>query len=130
MLVSTALMVADWGTARTRDIVDPITHEPTLSLLTRLSRAVRDTVQAAQQRADVAYPEGCESSDDEMDELWRSTVVQDRTSQAAHGRVCCGRTCRLSALAARGIATWRRRRLPAITHRKSGSPSHQGGPLV
>ncbi|WP_053699027.1 hypothetical protein [Streptomyces sp. NRRL F-5755] len=28
LLVSTALMVADWDTARTRDIIAPITQEP------------------------------------------------------------------------------------------------------
>ncbi|MFE3906107.1 hypothetical protein ACFXPY_39125 [Streptomyces sp. NPDC059153] len=58
LLVDTALRVADWDTARTRDIVDPITHESALALLTRLNREVRDTAQAARERADTAYPEG------------------------------------------------------------------------
>ncbi|MFB7453475.1 hypothetical protein [Streptomyces sp. NPDC056194] len=54
-LVDTALRVADWDTARPRDIVDPITHEPALALLTRLKREVR----ALRQRlaaAETAFP--------------------------------------------------------------------------
>ncbi|TXS46999.1 hypothetical protein [Streptomyces sp. t39] len=73
LLVDTALRVADWDTARTRDIVDPITLEPALALLTRLKREVRITVEAARQRADAAYPEGYELSKDEESEAWRST---------------------------------------------------------
>lgn len=38
LLIPTALIVADWDSARTRDIVDPITHEPALALLTRQPR--------------------------------------------------------------------------------------------
>jgi hypothetical protein len=73
LLVDTALRVADWDTARTRDIVDPITHEPALALLTRLKREIRVTAQAARERADAAYPEGYELSEDEESEAWRST---------------------------------------------------------
>ncbi len=73
LLVDTALRVADWDTARTRDIVDPITHEPALALLTRLRREVRATAQAARERADAAYPEGYELSEDEEYEAWRGT---------------------------------------------------------
>ncbi|MER7050303.1 hypothetical protein [Streptomyces jumonjinensis] len=73
LLVETALRVADWDTARTRDIVDPITHEPALALLTRLKREVRATAQAARERADAAYPEGYELSEDEESEAWRGT---------------------------------------------------------
>jgi hypothetical protein len=65
LLVDTALRVADWDTARTRDIVDPITHESALALLTRLNREVRDTAQAARKRAEAAYPEGYEPTGDE-----------------------------------------------------------------
>ncbi|RAJ44936.1 hypothetical protein K388_07363 [Streptomyces sp. KhCrAH-43] len=72
LLVDTALRVADWDTARTRDIVDPITHEPALALLTRLRREVRFTAQAARERAYAAYPEGYELSEDEETEAWRS----------------------------------------------------------
>ncbi|MDI6413116.1 hypothetical protein QLX52_30370 [Streptomyces albus] len=71
LLVVTALRVADWDTARTRDIVDPITHEPALALLTRLKREVCATAQAARERADAAYPEGYELSEDEESEAWR-----------------------------------------------------------
>lgn len=74
LLVETALRVADWDTARTRDIVDPITHEPALALLTRLNREVRATAQAARERADAAYPEGYELSEDEEFEAWRGTA--------------------------------------------------------
>ncbi|MEW2373400.1 hypothetical protein AB0940_29110 [Streptomyces sp. NPDC006656] len=73
LLVETALRVADWDTARTRDIVDPITHEPALALLTRLKRKVRTTAQAARERADAAYPEGYELSEDEESEAWHGT---------------------------------------------------------
>ncbi|MER5747090.1 hypothetical protein ABT097_27950 [Streptomyces sp. NPDC002225] len=73
LLVETALQVADWDTARTRDIVDPITHEPALALLTRLKREVRATAQAARERADAAYPEGYELSEVEESEAWRGT---------------------------------------------------------
>ncbi|MFB7825297.1 hypothetical protein [Streptomyces hydrogenans] len=73
LLVDTALRVAHWDTARTRDIVDPITHEPALALLTRLKRKVRATAQAARERADAAYPEGYELSKDEESEAWRGT---------------------------------------------------------
>ncbi|MFJ4274040.1 hypothetical protein ACIP29_26185 [Streptomyces coelicoflavus] len=51
LLVETALRVADWDTVRTRDIVDPITHEPALALLTRLNREVPANAQAARERA-------------------------------------------------------------------------------
>ncbi|MEU2072304.1 hypothetical protein [Streptomyces anulatus] len=71
LLVDTALRVADWDTARTRDIVNPITHEPALALLTRLRREVRATAEAARERADAAYPEGYELSEDEESEAWR-----------------------------------------------------------
>ncbi|MFI0990599.1 hypothetical protein [Streptomyces exfoliatus] len=73
LLVNTALRVADWDTAHTRDIVDLITHEPALALLTRLKREVRATAQAARERADAAYPEGYELSEDEESEAWRGT---------------------------------------------------------
>ncbi|MFB7941756.1 hypothetical protein [Streptomyces sp. NPDC056049] len=73
LLVDTALRVAHWDTARTRDIVDPITHEPALALLTRLKREVRVTAEAAQERADAAYPDGYELSKDEESEAWRGT---------------------------------------------------------
>ncbi|WP_326674836.1 hypothetical protein [Streptomyces sp. NBC_01237] len=73
LLVDTALRVADWDTARTRDIVDPVTHEPALALLTRLRHEVRATAQAARERADAAYPEGYELSEDEESEAWRGT---------------------------------------------------------
>ncbi|MER6231568.1 hypothetical protein ABT169_20810 [Streptomyces sp. NPDC001616] len=73
LLVQTALRVADWDTARTRDIVDPITHEPALALLTRLKREVRATAQAARERADAAYPAGYELSEDEESEAWPGT---------------------------------------------------------
>ncbi|MFI6372393.1 hypothetical protein [Streptomyces sp. NPDC050546] len=79
-LVSTALKVADWDSARTRDIVDPITHEPALALLTRLNRATHDTVQDARHRAAAMYPEGYEPSPDELDELWSGTDIKARTS--------------------------------------------------
>ncbi|MFG3517615.1 hypothetical protein [Streptomyces bobili] len=71
LLVDTALRVADWDTARTRDILDPITHEPALALLTRLNREVRATAQAARKRADAAYPKGYEPTEDEEYEAWR-----------------------------------------------------------
>jgi hypothetical protein len=80
LLVSTALRVAGWDTARTRDILDPITHEPALGLLTRLSRDVRDTAQAARERANAAYPEDYEPSEDELNELWSGTGIAVRTS--------------------------------------------------
>lgn len=73
LLVETALRVADWDTARTRDIVDPITHEPALALLTRLNREVRATAQAARERADAAYPDGYEPTEDEESAAWRGT---------------------------------------------------------
>ncbi|MFE2640394.1 hypothetical protein ACFXKF_37600 [Streptomyces scopuliridis] len=73
LLVDTALQVADWDTARTRDIVDPITHEPALALLTRLNREVRATAQAARERADAVYPDGYEPTEDEESEAWRGT---------------------------------------------------------
>ncbi|NED02375.1 hypothetical protein G3I55_12000 [Streptomyces sp. SID6648] len=73
LLVDTALRVADWDTARTRDIVAPITHEPALALLTRLLREVRTTAEAAQERADAAYPENYELSEDEATEAWWGT---------------------------------------------------------
>ncbi|MFH7599278.1 hypothetical protein WDV06_29895 [Streptomyces racemochromogenes] len=73
LLVETAFRVADWDAARTRDIVDPITHEPALALLTRLQREVRATAQAARESADAAYPEGYELSEDEESEAWRGT---------------------------------------------------------
>ncbi|MGY4966593.1 hypothetical protein [Streptomyces sp. 900105245] len=73
LLVETALRIADWDTARTRDIIDPITHEPALALLTRLQRDVRATAQAARERADAAYPEGYELSEAEESEAWRGT---------------------------------------------------------
>ncbi|MFD7631733.1 hypothetical protein ACFV7Q_37990 [Streptomyces sp. NPDC059851] len=71
LLVETALLVADWDTARIRDIIDPITHEPALALLTRLQREVRATAQAARERAYAAYPEGYKLSEDEESEAWR-----------------------------------------------------------
>ncbi|WP_330457378.1 hypothetical protein OIB37_10990 [Streptomyces sp. NBC_00820] len=70
LLVSIALKVVDWDTARTRDIVDPTTDEAAVALLSRLQRAVRDEAEAAQQRADAAYPEGYEPSEDEINEIW------------------------------------------------------------
>jgi hypothetical protein len=73
LLVDTALRVADWDTARTRDIIEPITQEPALVLLTRLRREVRATAQATRERADAAYPEGYELSEDEEAEAWRGT---------------------------------------------------------
>ncbi|MFE7314119.1 hypothetical protein ACFU7T_13610 [Streptomyces sp. NPDC057555] len=80
LLVSTALRIAGWDTARTRDIVDPIRHEPVLVLLTRPSRDVRDTAQAARERADASYPEDYEPSEDDFNELWSGTGVAGRTS--------------------------------------------------
>ncbi|MFE7404106.1 hypothetical protein [Streptomyces sp. NPDC057557] len=65
LLVDTALRVADWDTARTRDIIDPITRESALALLTRLNREVRDTAQTARKRADTAYPEGYKPTESE-----------------------------------------------------------------
>ncbi|MGW8065884.1 hypothetical protein ACVV2G_27340 [Streptomyces ziwulingensis] len=73
LLVETALRVADWDTAHTRDIVDPIIHEPALALLTRLNREVRATAQAARKRADAAYPDGYELTEDEESEERGST---------------------------------------------------------
>ncbi|MCA6091024.1 hypothetical protein LE181_02405 [Streptomyces sp. SCA3-4] len=73
LLVDTALRVADWDTARTRDIVAPITREPALVLLTRLNREVRATAQAARERVDAAYPEDYELTEDEEAEVWRDT---------------------------------------------------------
>ncbi|MEU7641788.1 MULTISPECIES: hypothetical protein [unclassified Streptomyces] len=80
LLVSSALRIAVCDTARTRDIVDPITHEPALVLLTRLSRDVRDTAQAARERADAAYPEDYEPSEDDLNEPWSGTGVAGCTS--------------------------------------------------
>lgn len=80
LLAPTALRIAGWDTARTRDIVDPIRHEPALVLLTRLSRDVRDTAQAARERADDACPEDYEPSEDDLNELWSSPGVAGRTS--------------------------------------------------
>ncbi|WP_241777897.1 hypothetical protein [Streptomyces sp. CT34] len=73
LLISTAFVVADWDSARTQDILDPITHEPVLALLTRLNIALRDTTQAAEQRAAAAYPEGYEPSAEEVAMLWNGT---------------------------------------------------------
>ncbi|MFI6530171.1 hypothetical protein [Streptomyces uncialis] len=73
LLVETALRVADWDTARTRDIVAPITREPALALLTRLNREVRATAQAARERAEAAYPEDYEPTEGEENEAWHST---------------------------------------------------------
>lgn len=85
LLVDNALRVVDWDMARTRDIVDPITHEPTLALLTRLKHEVRTTAQAARERADAAYPEGYELSEDEESAAWRSTGVEGLASPAGAG---------------------------------------------
>ncbi|ALO96673.1 hypothetical protein SHL15_5609 [Streptomyces hygroscopicus subsp. limoneus] len=73
LLISTALVVSDWDSARTRDILDPITHEPALALLTRLNISLRDTTQAAEQRAAAAYPDGYEPGAEEVEALWSGT---------------------------------------------------------
>ncbi|MFK8851413.1 hypothetical protein [Streptomyces sp. Ac-502] len=73
------MKVADWDTARTRDIIAPITQEPALALLTRLNRTVRDTAQAARQRAATTYPEDYAPSADEVSDLW-TTGAEVRTS--------------------------------------------------
>jgi hypothetical protein len=45
LLVSIALTVADWDSARTRDVVEAIAHEPAVAVLTRLNIVVREAVQ-------------------------------------------------------------------------------------
>ncbi|CUM36717.1 hypothetical protein BN2537_2399 [Streptomyces venezuelae] len=70
-LVTAALRVADWDTARTREIVEPITGEPALALLTRLNVNVRNAEQAATRRAADAYPPDYEPSQAEVEEFWK-----------------------------------------------------------
>lgn len=70
LLVQAALRVAGWDTARTRDLLDPITDESAHGLLTGLMHAVKSVVAAAKVRALTVYPDDCEPSDDEIDATW------------------------------------------------------------
>ncbi|MFD5425330.1 hypothetical protein [Streptomyces sp. NPDC127084] len=70
MLIESAFKMAGWDTARTRDLLDPITAETAHALLTRLNRSLQAVVAAAQQRVTQIYPDTYEPNDQEIRSLW------------------------------------------------------------
>ncbi|MET8683653.1 hypothetical protein ABZV77_05500 [Streptomyces sp. NPDC004732] len=64
LLVETALRMAGWDTARTRDLLDPITSESAHGLLTRLNICRKTAVEAARQRAAQLFPDASETGAD------------------------------------------------------------------
>lgn len=78
LLVSTALTVADWDSARTRDIVDPITHEAAQHVLSRMNRAIQDIVHVAREKAAIVYPKDYKASTAELNELFTGYAITAR----------------------------------------------------
>ncbi len=60
LLIDTAFRMAGWDTARTRDLLDPITSESAHGLLTRLNHTLKTVVDAALQRVSAIYPDSYE----------------------------------------------------------------------
>ncbi|MEU9405163.1 hypothetical protein AB0E08_05550 [Streptomyces sp. NPDC048281] len=70
LLIDTAFRMAGWDTARTRDLLDPITTESAHGLLTRLNVTLKAVVDAATQRVRSVYPDTYEPGEDDIQSLW------------------------------------------------------------
>ncbi|MDT0310253.1 hypothetical protein RM780_25345 [Streptomyces sp. DSM 44917] len=74
-LLDAAWVVAGWDSARTRDVLDPITEDSAHLLLTRLRRALTAAVDVAKQRAQQVFQDDHVPSEDEIRALWDAPFV-------------------------------------------------------